>query len=193
GVLAGHGVADRVGDIDGGGAGLDGLLDHLGQEIQLGAGGVLGGELDVGAVTLGALDALDGPADDFLLSHVQLEFAMDGAGGQEDMDAGPEGAAQGLAGPVDIFWVAAGQAADDRPVNLVGDGLHRLEIARRGDGEAGFDDVHAEILQRVGYLQLLSQIHAAARTLFAVPQGRVEYVYSVCLGAVGVHRTLLVW
>src|SRR5262249_22753951 len=47
GVLAGDGVADRVGDVDGGGAGLDGLLDHLGQEVQLGASGVLGRELDV--------------------------------------------------------------------------------------------------------------------------------------------------
>ena len=47
GVLLGHGVADGVGDVDRGGAGLDGLLDHLGEEVQLGAGGVLGRELDV--------------------------------------------------------------------------------------------------------------------------------------------------
>ena len=47
GVLARHRVADRVGDVDRGGAGLDGPLDDLGQEVQLGAGGVLGRELDV--------------------------------------------------------------------------------------------------------------------------------------------------
>ena len=66
----GHGVADRVGNVDRRGAGLDGRLDDLGEEIQLGAGGVLGRELDVVAVALGPLDALDGPADDLLLGHL---------------------------------------------------------------------------------------------------------------------------
>ena len=49
------------------------------------------------------------------------------------------------------------------PSHLAGDGLHRLEVARRGDGEAGLDDVHAEVLERVGHLQLLGQVHAGAR------------------------------
>ena len=66
----GHGVADRVGDVDRGGAGVDGLFDHLGQEIELGAGGVLGRELDVVAVALGPLHARDGPADDLVLGHL---------------------------------------------------------------------------------------------------------------------------
>src|SRR5271166_1061644 len=60
GVLRGHRVADRVGDVDGRGSRRDGLFHHLGQEIQLGASGILGGELDVLAVSLGALHALDG-------------------------------------------------------------------------------------------------------------------------------------
>ena len=40
GVLLRHRVADRVRDVDRRGAGLDRPLDDLGQEIQLGAGGV---------------------------------------------------------------------------------------------------------------------------------------------------------
>ena len=66
----GHGVADGVGDVDRGGAGLDGLLDDLGEEIELGAGGVFGRELDVVAVAAGPLDAFDGAADDLLLGHL---------------------------------------------------------------------------------------------------------------------------
>ena len=89
GVLAGHGVADGVGDVDRGGAGLDDALDDLGEEVELGAGGVFGRELDVVADGLGALDALDGPADDLVLGHLELELAVDGAGGQEDVDARP--------------------------------------------------------------------------------------------------------
>ena len=40
--LVRHRVADGVWNVDGGGAGLDHRFDHLGQEIQLGARGVLG-------------------------------------------------------------------------------------------------------------------------------------------------------
>ena len=44
GVLGGRGVADGVGDVDGRRAGLDGRLDDLAEEVELGAGGVLGAE-----------------------------------------------------------------------------------------------------------------------------------------------------
>jgi hypothetical protein len=47
--LVGRGVAHRVGDVDGAGAGLDGGLDGLVEELGLGAARVLGAELDVGA------------------------------------------------------------------------------------------------------------------------------------------------
>ena len=50
GVLGGRGVADGVGDVDRGRAGLDGGLDDLAEEVDLGARGVLGAELDVAAV-----------------------------------------------------------------------------------------------------------------------------------------------
>ena len=174
GVLARHGVADGVGDVDRRGAGFDDALDDLGEEVELGAGGVFRRELDVVADGLGALDALDGPADDLVLGHLELELAMDGAGGQEDVDARPRRIAERCPGAVDVVGVAAGQAADDRALDLAGDGLHRLEIARRGDGEAGLDHVHAEFAQGAGDLQLLGQVHAGAGRLFAVAQRGVE-------------------
>ena len=42
-----HGVADRIGNVDRGGAGVDRRLHHLREELELGARGVLGGELHV--------------------------------------------------------------------------------------------------------------------------------------------------
>ena len=53
--VAGRGVAHGVGNVDRGGPGGDGRLDHLAEEIGLGAGGVLGRELDVGAIADRAL------------------------------------------------------------------------------------------------------------------------------------------
>ena len=43
------------------------------------------------------------------------------------------------------------------PSHLPGDRLHGLEIARRGDGEAGLDHVDAEVLERLGDLQLFGR------------------------------------
>src|SRR6202040_605400 len=47
GVLVGSGVAHGVGDVDGGGSGLNGDGDDLDEKVGVGAGGILGGELDV--------------------------------------------------------------------------------------------------------------------------------------------------
>ena len=51
-VLLGDGVADGVGDVERGGSGVDGDLEHLAHEVEVGPGRVLGGELDVVGVRL---------------------------------------------------------------------------------------------------------------------------------------------
>ncbi len=45
---------------------------------------------------------------------------------------------------------------------------------RRSDGEAGFDDVDAEIDQGLGDLELFAEVHAAAGGLLAVAERGVE-------------------
>ena len=55
-VLFRHRIADRVGDVDGAGAGGDHGLGDLLQELGLGAGAVFGGELDVIDVTARQFD-----------------------------------------------------------------------------------------------------------------------------------------
>ena len=88
-----RGVADRVGDVDRRGPGVDGRLDDLAEEVELGAGGVLGRELDVVAIADGPLHAGDGPRDDLLLVHLELELAVDRAGGEKDVNPRLLGAA----------------------------------------------------------------------------------------------------
>ena len=145
GVLRGHGVADGVGDVDRRRAGLDRRLDDLAEEVELGAGGVLGGELDVVAVALGpAARSSTARSMIFVAGHLELELAVDRAGGQEDVDPRRLGVLERLPGAVDVALVAAGQAADGRAGDLGGDRADRLEVARRGDREAGLDDVDAE-------------------------------------------------
>ena len=169
-----RGVADRVGNVDRRRAGPDGRLDDFAQKIELGARGVLGRELDVVAVAGRPADAVHGPIDDFLFVHLELELAMDGAGGQKDVDARGIAVAQGFPGAIDVFVVAAGQPADDRAVNVLGDLADRFEVARRGDRETGLDDVDAQVDQGLGDLQLLGQVHARAGRLLAVAERGVE-------------------
>ena len=84
------------------------------------------------------------------------------------MDARLGGVAHGGAGAVDVGGIAARQAADGRPLDLAGNGLDRLEVAGRGDREAGLDHVHAQLFQGVRHLELLGQVHAGARRLLTV-------------------------
>ena len=84
------------------------------------------------------------------------------------MDPRLLGDLQSFPSPVDVFLVTASQSADGGAADVFGDSLHRFKVTRRGDRETGFDDVDAQIDQSLGNLQLLVQVHACARRLFAV-------------------------
>ncbi len=179
--LLGHGVADGVGNVDGRGPGVDGRGDHFAEEINLGAGGVFGRELDVWAIARGSAHAGHGPANDLGLVHLELELAMDGAGGQEDVNASLLGVLQRLPGTIDVLIVAASQPADDWAANLLGDSLDGIEIAMRGDGEAGLDDVDAQLDQGLGHFELFANVHAAAGRLLAVAERGIENLDVACV------------
>ena len=91
------------------------------------------------------------------------------------MDARPGGSLEGLPGALDIGRAGAGQAGNDGTPDGGGNRLHRGKVAFRGDGEAGFDDIHAQAVELVRQPQLLLHVHAASRRLLAVAQGSVEY------------------
>src|SRR3954468_22939887 len=73
-----------------------------------------------------------------------------------------------------VGGVRAGEPGDHGAVDLAGDRLHGLEVARRGDREAGFDDVDAQARELVGDLELLLRVERDAGRLLAVAQRRVE-------------------
>ena len=172
--LGGGGVAHGVGEVDHGRAVLNGDPDHLGQELQIGAGGVLGGKLHVRGILLGVGRHGGSPLQDLLGGHLQLVLHVEGAGGDEQVNPRVGGVLDGLPGGVDVLLGGPGQRGHGAVLYLPGDGLDRLKVAGRGDGKAGLDDVHLELFQALSHLQLFLEVHAAARGLLAVPEGGVE-------------------
>ena len=100
---------------------------------------------------------------------------------------GRGGIANRAPGGVDVGLVGAREAADHGALDLAGDLLDRLEVARRGDRKAGLDDVDAKAPELLSDLDLLLRVQGDARRLLAVPQRRVEDVDAVCV-VCGAHR-----
>jgi len=107
---------------------------------------------------------------------------VNGAGGDEGMNPGPLGVLNGLPGGSNVLLVAAGEAADDGDVAVVfhgvadrlGDHFHGLKVVLGGGGEAGLDDVNAQLGELPRHVQLLLRGHGGARGLLAVAESRVE-------------------
>ena len=87
-----------------------------------------------------------------------------------------------LAGAVDVLHAGAGQAGDDGVLRALGDLLHGLEVALRGDRESGLDDVDPHGVEELGDFELLLMRHGGAGALLAVAQGGVEYDDAVLVG-----------
>ena len=104
------------------------------------------------------------------------------------MDAAAPGEFHRLRTAVDVLGIGARQAGDDGVLGAAGDFAHRLEIAFRGDGKAGLDDVDAHVVEHLGDHELLLEGHGRAGALLAVAQRGVEYDDAVLVGLVdGVH------
>src|SRR4051812_32110310 len=167
-------VPDGVGNVDGRRPGGDRALDHLGEEVGLGAGCVLGGVLDVVEELARVRDALLGAARHLFARHVQLVLAVERARREEDVAAPAARVAERRFHLIDIALLGAGQRTHGRTLDLAGDGRDGLEVSRRSGREARFDDVDVKALQRAGDADLLMDVHARARRLLAVAQRGVE-------------------
>ena len=86
------------------------------------------------------------------------------------MDARPGRSFKRLPGPLDVRRAGPGQAGDDGTPDGRCNRLHCGKVAFRGDGKAGFDDVHAQAVELVRQPQLFLHVHAASRRLLAVAQ-----------------------
>ena len=177
-----HREADGVRHVDRRRAGLDRGLHDAVDERPLGAGAVLQRELDVLAERAGVLHALDRGLDDGVRRHPELALHVERRGGDEDVDARMPRVLHGLPGAVDVGLAAAGERRDDGLLRRARERLHGLEVAGRGRGEAGLDDVDAERLQVLKDEELVGEVHRAARGLLAVAEGGVEDSDALGLG-----------
>ena len=183
---SGSRVADGVGHVDRGGALVERDLQHLGGELEVRAGRVHGRELDVLAVAARLGHRRARLALHVLAGRLQLVLDVDVARRDEGVDARALRVLDGVPGGVDVLSVCAGEPGDHGAVHLAGDRLDGLEVAGRGDREAGLDDVDAEPRELVRDLELLLLVQRDPRRLLPVAQGGVEDLYSVVLAAVHV-------
>jgi hypothetical protein len=194
-VLLGRDIAHGVGDVERGGAGLDGHGQHLHQEGRVAAPGVLRAELHVAAQAARVLHHVAHGLQHLVAAHAQLVLHVDVAGGQKGVDAGTHRALHRFPRLVDVVLVGARQAGDDRrrgncaifaaarlPPDRVGDAAHGFQVAGAGGGEARLHDVHAQPRQLVGDLQLLLDVEGGAGALLAVAQGGVEDLHDLAVG-----------
>ena len=173
--VLGQRVADGVRDVDRGGAASDRDFDAAAQEVGLGAAAVLGRPFDVVGVTARDVAAVTDGVEHRLGLHPELVLHVQRRGADEVVHPLPLGGADRLAGARDVVAAAgAGEAGDHRAADLAGDALHALEIARRGDREAGLDHVDAELGEGARHAELLLEVHREAGALLAVAERGVE-------------------
>ena len=177
-----HGIADGVGNVDGGGAGLDRGLDAAAEEIVFGAGAVLARPFDVVGVAARARHLRDHHLVDLVRLLLQLVFHVHRRGGQEGVDAPPLRRPDRFGAAVDVLEGGAREPADHGVLGASGDFVDGGEVALRGDRKAGLDDVDAHLVEQLGDFELLLVGHGRAGALLAVAQGGVENDDAVLFG-----------
>src|SRR5690606_17206975 len=168
------GAGDAVGDAEAGPPRLPRLTAPLDHDVGVGAGGVLGGDLDVVGVLTGPPDAFDGGLQQLVGRHPQHLLHVDGGGRHEDVDPEALGCLQRLVGLVDVVGVGPGQAGDHGAPDVGGDAGHRLEVAGGGGGETRFQYVYSQLRQLMGDGYFLVRGQGDPRGLLPIAQGRVE-------------------
>ena len=187
GELVGHGIADRVRDVDGAGAGGDRRFDAAAQEVAVAARSVLARPFDVVGEAARVRNALDDALVDLVRLQLQLVLHVQRTGGDEGVDAPARGGRDRFRHLLDVGANGARQAADGRGLDLLGDGVYGVEVAARGDREPGLDHVDAHLLEHLGDAELFLQVHRGARRLLAVAQSGIEDDDPVGIGN-GSHR-----
>ncbi len=174
-VVTGCGITHRIRDIDCRGTGRNGAFHHFAQEVEFCASRVFRREFNVVAKLLCLLDRPHRAFDNLVLVHLQLEFPMDGTGGQEHVDSSLFGVNQRFLRPLNIVVQTAGQSADGGPISISPcDFRDSFKVSGRSDRKSGFDHIHSQFHQRTSHLQLFAGVHAATGRLFAITQRGIK-------------------
>ena len=178
-----HVPSRRIGNVERRGARLDGGTEDAVQKVRIGPSGIFRAEFDiVAAQALGEFDGVDGNVHHLVGRLLELVVHVNLGRGDEGVDARPDGILDGIPRHGYVPLVGAGQAADyghvPIVVHLVADRVGNLpdgvEVVGTGDGEAGLDDVDAQLGEVAGDLELLGRGQGGAGGLLAVAEGRVE-------------------
>mmetsp|Transcript_17305 Transcript_17305/g.44762 ORF Transcript_17305/g.44762 Transcript_17305/m.44762 type:complete len:519 (-) Transcript_17305:21-1577(-) len=183
-VLGGHGVPDRVGDVERRRARLRHRVAQLDEEVRVRAPRILRRELDVVAHRLGVLHGRDCALDALGARDVELVLEVDVRRGEERVDAVEWRVAHRVVAAVQVLLVGAREARDAhrcpvRPplrdrANLLRDCPDRLKVSVRGDRETSFAHVHSQAGELPRNEELLFQRERGARRLLTVAQRRVK-------------------
>ena len=87
---------------------------------------------------------------------------MQRAGGNEGVDTRRARTFEGFGSARDIAVVGAGQRADGRILDRIGNRLHRIEVTIGTGSKAGLDHVHLQALQLARNAQLFVTRHGSA-------------------------------
>ena len=134
GVVVGDAVADGVGEVEGGGSGLDGDLADLDEKVGVGAGGVLGRELDVVDVGAGEGDHLRDLVEGLLAGDAELGGEMEVRRREKYVDAAALGRLEGAGGGLDVLAEGAGERGDGWA--LMAEAMARTEAASPSEAMA---------------------------------------------------------
>ncbi len=189
-----HRVPDGVGDVDGASALADGRAHDLGDECRVRASSVLARELDVGTQTARLPHRISGGGKHGCAVHPQLVRHVDVRRGNEGVNARRAGIPHALPGHRDVFLIGAGKRGDRWPPHLARHGLDTQQVARRGNGKAGLDDVNTKSRELMRDFHLLAEVQVDARGLLPVAKGRIEELDAlgvVTAGVVGRHGGFL--
>src|SRR5690606_148104 len=123
---------------------------------------------------LGELDRLHRLLEALLLCDLQLVLEMDRRGGEEGVETRAIGMLERGCGALDVQPGRSGEPGDHWTPDLPSDRRDGVEVVRRADREARFDDVHPERLELMRHTQLLGRRHGGARRLLAIAERSVE-------------------
>jgi hypothetical protein len=150
GVLRRQSVSHRIGQVDGRSAFRDGHFHYLAEVVEIGPARVFGGELDVVGVAPRLADGLARQFEGLFASQPELVLEVKLRGRDEDVEPGARRITDRIACERDVLGMTARERRQYWAPDFARDLLHAAEVALRGGGEAGLDDIDPKSIELAG-------------------------------------------
>src|SRR5262249_54027276 len=132
----------------------NGRFHDLTEVVQVTAPRVFGGKLNVLTERSGETYSFGCLLEHLLATPLEFVLKMDIGGCYKSMNAWFGGMVESFPGPANVQLGGASQGGYRNASNFLGYLPHRFKVAFRGNGEAGFDDVHTQRLELPRHLEL---------------------------------------